>query len=114
MSFSVSNIRSPMLLPLLRIERCVRQAALGMEVVPLVNWILTTSSGWSPGSGTSGPFTPDSSTSLKAKVELKESRLTRPEELSVTMICSNEGTRSDCIMCELDPCRISRRSATFD
>lgn len=40
MSFSVRSILSPMLLPLFKIERWVRQAALGAEVVPEVNWIL--------------------------------------------------------------------------
>lgn len=114
MSISVSSIRSPMLLPLLRIERWVRQAAFGIEVVPLVNCILTTSSGWRPGLGTSVPFTPGSSTSLKAMVELKASRFTRPEELSATMICFSEGTSSDCSMCDLNPCRIFLRSGTFD
>lgn len=47
MSCSVRSILSPMLLPLLRIERCVRQAAFGEDVVPEVNWILMMSSGWS-------------------------------------------------------------------
>ena len=37
-------MRSPMLLPLLRIERWVRQAAFGREVVPEVNWMLMMSS----------------------------------------------------------------------
>ena len=37
MSCSVRSMRSPMEFPLLRIERCVRQAALGVEVVPEVN-----------------------------------------------------------------------------
>ncbi len=46
MSFSVSSMRSPMLLPLFNIERWLRQAALGREVVPDVNCMLTISSGW--------------------------------------------------------------------
>ena len=45
-SFSVRSMRSPMDLPLFRIDRWVRQAALGMDVVPEVNCMLTTSSGW--------------------------------------------------------------------
>lgn len=43
MSRSVNRIRSPIWAPLLRIERCVRHAALGREVVPEVNWMLTMS-----------------------------------------------------------------------
>lgn len=35
-----------MLLPLFNIERWLRQAALGREVVPDVNCMLTISSGW--------------------------------------------------------------------
>lgn len=45
MSCSVRSIRSPMLLPLFRIERCERHAAFGVEVVPEVNWMFTISSG---------------------------------------------------------------------
>ena len=45
MSFSVSSILLPMLLPLFKIDLCVRHAALGEDVVPEVNWILMTSSG---------------------------------------------------------------------
>ena len=44
-SCSVKSMRSPIDLPLLRIDRCERQAALGKEVVPDVNWMLTVSSG---------------------------------------------------------------------
>ena len=44
MSFSVSSMRSPILFPLLRIDRWVKLAALGMDVVPEVNWMLTISS----------------------------------------------------------------------
>lgn len=45
MSRSVRSMRSAMLLPLLSMERWVKQAALGMEVVPEVNCILTMSLG---------------------------------------------------------------------
>lgn len=59
-SSGVSSILSPMLLPLFRIDLCVRQAALGMDVVPDVNWMFTTSFGWSPWSdndlSASAPF----------------------------------------------------------
>ena len=44
-SRSVMTMRSPMDLPLLRMERCVKQAALGAEVVPEVNWMLAISLG---------------------------------------------------------------------
>jgi hypothetical protein len=44
MSLDVSSILSPMLFPLLRILLCVKHAALGIDVVPLVNWMLTISS----------------------------------------------------------------------
>ncbi len=45
MSCAVRRILSPIWAPLLRIERCVRQAALGIAVVPDVNWMFTTSDG---------------------------------------------------------------------
>ena len=45
MSSGVRRIRSPIWEPLLRMERCVRQAALGIAVVPDVNWMLTISLG---------------------------------------------------------------------
>ena len=45
-SFSVRSIRSPIDLPLFKMDRWVRQAALGIDVVPEVNCILTTSFGW--------------------------------------------------------------------
>ena len=44
-SEGVRSMRSPILLPLLRIERWVRQAAFGTEVVPDVNWMLMMSLG---------------------------------------------------------------------
>lgn len=47
MSYSVRSILSPILLPLFRIERWDRQAALGREVVPDVNWMLMMSWGCS-------------------------------------------------------------------
>lgn len=45
MSLGVRSMRFPMLKPLLRIERWVREAALGVEVVPEVNWMLMVSFG---------------------------------------------------------------------
>ena len=43
MSAGVRSMREPIWWPLLRIERWARQAALGIEVVPEVNWMLTMS-----------------------------------------------------------------------
>lgn len=43
MSCGVRSMREPICSPLFRIERWERQAALGAEVVPDVNWILTMS-----------------------------------------------------------------------
>lgn len=45
MSAGERSMRSPMEEPLLRMERWVRQAALGREVVPEVNWMLIVSVG---------------------------------------------------------------------
>lgn len=64
MSMGVRSILSPMLLPLLRIERWVRQAALGREVVPEVNWMLTMSSGDRDGSAFEVLGSPSERTSL--------------------------------------------------
>lgn len=45
MSFAVNRIRSPIWEPLFKIEWWLRHAALGMAVVPDVNWMFTTSLG---------------------------------------------------------------------
>lgn len=45
MSFGVRRMRSPICEPLFRMLRWLRQAALGMDVVPDVNWMLTMSCG---------------------------------------------------------------------
>lgn len=45
MSAGERSMRSPMEKPLLRMERWVRQAAFGAEVVPEVNWMLIVSVG---------------------------------------------------------------------
>lgn len=57
MSRGVRSMRVPMEWPLLRMERWVRAAALGAEVVPEVNWMLMVSLGlrfWG-GRGEPGP-----------------------------------------------------------
>lgn len=45
MSSGVRRILSPIWEPLLRIDRWIRHAALGIAVVPDVNWMLTMSVG---------------------------------------------------------------------
>ena len=45
MSFGVRTMRSPIWEPLLRMDRWLRQAALGIAVVPDVNWMFTMSLG---------------------------------------------------------------------
>jgi hypothetical protein len=45
MSSGVRSMRSPIWEPLFRIERWVRHAALGIAVVPDVNWMFTISCG---------------------------------------------------------------------
>ncbi len=45
MSLGERSIRAPIEWPLLRMERWVRAAALGAEVVPEVNWMLMVSLG---------------------------------------------------------------------
>lgn len=62
MSCSVRSILSPMLLPLFRIARWERQAALGREVVPDVNWMLTMSLGFSELDGKDSRPLPSNST----------------------------------------------------
>jgi hypothetical protein len=47
-SSGVNNIRSPILLPLFKMLRWLKQAALGMLVVPEVNWMLIMSFGSNP------------------------------------------------------------------
>ena len=45
-SNGVRSMRAPIKKPLFRMERCVREAALGREVVPEVNWIFMMSLFW--------------------------------------------------------------------
>lgn len=96
MSRDVRCIRSPICLPLLRIERCVRQAARGMAVVPDVNWILTMSWGERLRGGKESP-----SALISEVIEVYGIRhlygeaSTRPEELSTYMIFRKLGIRAD-------------------
>lgn len=57
-------MRSPMEEPLFRMERCVRQAAFGAEVVPEVNWMLTVSVGERCWGGIEEEETPSERTEL--------------------------------------------------
>jgi hypothetical protein len=82
MSFSVNSILSPILLPLFKMDRCERQTAFGIEVVPELNWILTTSSGCRWRSGSDRPGAPSSSTFSNIVVHLRGLMSTRPAELS--------------------------------
>lgn len=90
-------MRSPIWAPLLRIERCERQAAFGIEVVPEVNCILTISC------GERSRGEREASSALRSEVmELYGVRhwyseaSTRPEEFSTNMIFRRLGIRTDC------------------
>ncbi len=79
--------------PLLRIFLCVKQAAFGIEVVPLVNWILIMSS-------TCKLMPLISAEDWFKKISLKgvvpRSLLKEVLELSTIMILRREGTEADC------------------
>jgi hypothetical protein len=98
MSFGVSHILSPMKKPLLRIERWVRQAALGREVVPDVNWMLIVS--WIS-KGSSGitslllELVKLPSGSMKGVVALREEVSIRSWELSTRIMFLSEGADAD-------------------
>lgn len=95
MSCGVRSIRSPMLLPLLRIERWERQAALGREVVPEVNWMLMVSLGWRGDFGKGSRLCPERRMWLYSVMGLREEGLMRPSELLTMMICWSDGTTLD-------------------
>jgi len=84
MSFDVSFSRSPICLPLFRIDLCESIAAFGIDVVPLVNCILHTSSGSSSISKVPFP-SPDAATSSNLVNLPKLLRSTLPWELSTVM-----------------------------
>lgn len=96
MSVGVRSILSPMLLPLLRIELWVRQAALGREVVPEVNWMLMISSGDKDRSVLEVLPSACERTSLKLSRAFKFEVSIRPPEFSTRMTCFRDGTDSDC------------------
>jgi hypothetical protein len=93
----VSNIRSPMLLPLFKMLLWVKQAALGIDVVPLVNCIFTISSqltSFSP--GTPALLIPPSSKTFSyGIVAFMGPVSTLPAELLTRMTDLREGTTSD-------------------
>ena len=95
-SVGVRSILSPMLLPLLRIERWVRQAALGREVVPEVNWMLMISSGDKDRSALEVLPSACDRTSLKLSRGFRFEASTRPSEFSTRMTCFRDGIESDC------------------
>lgn len=99
MSVGLRSILSPMLLPLLRMERWVRQAALGREVVPEVNWMLMMSSGDKDGSALEVLELVCERTSLKLSRGFRFEASIRPSEFSTRMICCRDGTDSDCSFC---------------
>jgi hypothetical protein len=93
-SADVRSILSPMLFPLFRIERCDKQEALGIDVVPDVNWILTVSSGcknWF----SNEPAPPASKTSSYEMVARRADISILPEELSTIITSLRDGTDSD-------------------
>ena len=83
MSEGVKSILSPMLAPLFRIEWWVRQAALGEDVVPDVNCMLTVSRG--SRSGIDGREEEDRREG-NGRMALRIERSTREDELSATII----------------------------
>jgi hypothetical protein len=94
MSSGVRSMRSPTWEPLLRMDRWVRHAALGMAVVPDVNWMLTMSFGLRFRSVKGRPSADNSDTIDENGVKLLyEVTSTRPAELSRRMICFRVGTR---------------------
>lgn len=96
MSWDVSRMRSPICLPLLRIERCERQAARGMAVVPDVNWMLTMSCGERLRGGKESPSALRSDVMEAYGVRLLYSEAsTRPDELSMYMIFRKLGMSAD-------------------
>ena len=97
MSFSVNRILSPMKYPLLRMERWESMAALGMAVVPDVNWMLITSSGCKGEAGfiPPRPWPPEFHASSNLNAERRRETSMREEELSTTMMCFREGTEAD-------------------
>ena len=81
-----------------RIERCERQAALGEEVVPDVNWMFTISllvSGEERGGGVESASEETAANETAARSSFGSMR---PLELSTRMICRSEGTASDSIL----------------
>lgn len=75
--------------------RCVRHAAFGVEVVPLVNWILITSFGSK--SSCSKPLE-EVQRSWNGIVLEKGLRSRRPNELSTRTTFSRDGTKADWIV----------------
>lgn len=102
MSSGVRRMRSPIWAPLLRIERCERLAAFGMDVVPEVNCILTMSCGERSRGGREAP------SALRSEVmelygvrHLYSAVSTRPEELSTNIIFCRLGIRADCSLVDV-------------
>ena len=94
MSLEVRSILSPICWPLLRMERWERQAALGAEVVPLVNWMLTMSVFERGESGVTEEVSVSWLRVWKG-VRARNEVSTRPEELSRRITCLREGASSD-------------------
>lgn len=132
-SLFVRSIRSPMLLPLFKMDLWVKHAAFGIEVVlhhsyhqisssvtyfkgkahPLVNWIFTTSSRLNLSSLSCGRPNPSVRASGNEENALNDEASIRPCALFTTMTPLSEGTSSDSqvVSSEGTSCR---SSGTFD
>ena len=95
MSDGVRPMREPMKYPLLRMEWWVRQAALGRDVVPDVNWMLTISSLSKALSGFTALVSFEEKSSKKGVVAEKDEVSIREEELSTRIIFRSEGIDAD-------------------
>lgn len=85
MSCSVRSMRSPMLLPLFSMERWLKQAAFGEDVVPEVNWMFTISSGWRSDLKNGSDDLPSKRIWLKSVVVRNFDASIRPSELLTIM-----------------------------
>jgi hypothetical protein len=94
-SCGVNNMRSPILFPLFKILLWLKHAALGILVVPEVNWMFATSSGCSPWSSNVLSRSPSSMTCSYRLMLLHSDRSTLPAELSTNTTFCSEGISSD-------------------
>lgn len=110
-SSGVRSMRSPMLLPLLRILLWLRHAALGLLVVPDVNCMFAISLGSRPWSSKALSCAPSSTTCSYRRVLLYSETSMRPAELSTRTIFCNDGTSSDS---SFEPVRFGTRCVRSD